>query len=365
MKKTCFFLTSLDSGGTERYLLRFLEYSQSNINATVICKNGRFGSLEDDFRNTSAEIISLKTGYFNLVSWIKLYRLLRINKFNSVVDLTGNFGGIIMIISFFAGVKKRITFYRYSSNQFKENQFKLLYNQFVKFLVFKYATLILSNSKTAFKFFFPTDYENDKRFKVIFNGVNSDDFNISETKYEIRNTLGIKKNVFLIGHIGRYDVSKNHKMIFKVAKELIKNDTTIEFLFCGMDTNSNKFKKQISNHSMIKNAHFLGERSDIPRILKSLDVFYFPSITEGQPNALIEAMLSNLPIVTSNITPIKEIMPKQMHQHLISPLDFEGTLKEIKQLKRDSKLQVPCHLEIWASKKFNSKINFEKFKIEL
>jgi glycosyltransferase involved in cell wall biosynthesis len=365
MKRTCFFLTSLDSGGTERYLLRFLEYSQNNINATVICKSGNLGSLEDNYKNTNAKIIPLKTGYFNLFSWIKLYKLFKKNKFDSVVDLTGNFGGMIMIISFFAGVKKRIVFYRYSSNQFKENQFKLIYNGLVKFLVFKYATLILSNSKTAFKFFFPRDYENDKRFKVIFNGVNSKNFNINESKEEIRNTLGIKKNTFLIGHIGRYDISKNHKTIFKVAKELIEKDTTIEFLFCGMDTNSSEFKKQISNHSMIKNVHLLGERSDIPRILKSLDIFYFPSITEGQPNALIEAMLSNLPIVTSNIASIKEIMPKQMHQHLISPLDFESTLKEIKLLKRDSKLQDSYHLEIWASKKFNSKINFKKFKIEL
>jgi glycosyltransferase involved in cell wall biosynthesis len=365
MKKVCFFLTSLDSGGTEKYLLRFLEYSQNNINATIICKSGKLGSLEQDFKKVKANIIPLKTGYFKLFSWIKIYKILKKSPFNSVVDLTGNFGGIPMMVSLFAGIKKRITFYRYSSNQFKETQFRLLYNRFVKFLVFKFATSILSNSKTAFNFFFPIVFEKDKRFKVIFNGVNFNDFIIKESKKDIRNSLGINRDVFLIGHIGRNDISKNHKTIFKVARELIKKDINIEFLFCGKGTDDEEFKKQITDIEILKNVHVLGERFDVPRILKALDIFYFPSITEGQPNALIEAMLCNLPIITSTIEPIKEIIPIEGHNLLIDPYEVSKAVKSILAIRNNATIERKYKYKNWAIKNFNFETNFRIFENEI
>ena len=365
MKKVCFILTSLDSGGTERYLLRFLNYSKDNIKATVICKGARLGSLENDFKKTQATILPFKLDYFNIILWYKWYKLFKANKFDTVVDLTGNFGGIPMMIAYIANVKKRIVFYRYSSNQFIETRFRLLYNHFVKSLVNRFSTRILSNSNTAIKFFFPNKKETDKRFKVISNGIDLDNFTFATSKEEIRNTLGINNDNFLIGHIGRFDSSKNHTTIFKVARELIQDDPTVEFLFCGNGTDSIEFKKLISDNGIIKNTYLLGERSDVPKILKALDIFYFPSITEGQPNALIEAMLSNLPIVTSDIASIKEIVPLQIHKHLVPPLNINSSIKEIKLLKENPNLQKQYKLYNWAILNFNSKKNFKIFKEEL
>ena len=365
MKKVCFILTSLDSGGTERYLLRFLNYSQSSIEATVICKSTKLGSLEKDFRNTNATIIPFKLDYFNVLLWFKWYRLFKTNKFDTVVDLTGNFGGIPMMIAHSAKVKKRIVFYRYSSNQFVETRFRLLYNNFVKSLVNRYATSILSNSKTALNFFFPNKRKDDKRCKVIPNGVNPKHFTIEIDKAAVRQSFGINKDAFLVGHIGRFDSSKNHPTIFKVAKELIRKDTSISFLFCGMDTNGKAFKDEIKKYGIEKNVYLLGERTDIPTIFKILDVFYFPSVTEGQPNALIEAMISELPIVTSNIAPIKEIIPVEKHSLLIDAMDVEAAVKTIEKIKNSEAVKKEYQLKDWAIKNFNFETNFKKFEIEL
>ena len=74
MKKTCFFITSLESGGTEKYLLRFLEHYKDEINATLICKSGKLGVLERNFRNTNSRIIPIKTGYLNFLFGLKFIK---------------------------------------------------------------------------------------------------------------------------------------------------------------------------------------------------------------------------------------------------------------------------------------------------
>jgi len=129
---------------------------------------------------------------------------------------------------------------------------------------------------------------------------------------------------------------------------------------CGKNTETltpeinQKIKDQI---------HLLGYRKDIPRILKSFDLYFFPSITEGQPNALIEAMLAGLPIVASNISPIQEMLPNAMIASLHAPDDVVGFVKEIEDIYLKNKEQPD--LQNWALEKFSSDTQFEKFYKEL
>ena len=366
-KKVCFIISTFDSGGTENYLLRFLNFSKDSIEATVICKNNNCtaGVLKKEYDKLGIPIICQSLGYINLKKFKRFFFILKQNNFDTICDLTGNFGGIPMLFANILKIDNRIVFYRRSSYAFKQTKFNLIYNYFVNKLVDGNATKVFSNSSYAINFFFPYKNDSDKRFKVIYNGVNFNDYFIKESKEEIRKILGIKKDVYLVGHIGRYDSAKNHQTIFKVIKEMVKKDSNIEFLFCGKDTNSESFKEEIAQYGIINNVHLLGERSDIPRILKSLDLFYFPSVTEGQPNALIEAMLSDLAIITSNIAPIKEIIPKLMYQQLLDPLEIEKTVDDIKHIKNNPNIQDKYNLKDWAINKFNSEANFKIFEKEL
>jgi glycosyltransferase involved in cell wall biosynthesis len=98
----------------------------------------------------------------------------------------------------------------------------------------------------------------------------------------------------------------------------------------------------------------LGYRKDVPRVLKSLDCFLFPSLTEGQPNALIEAMVSEIPIVASDIPSIKECVPSKIADTLKKPLDVQGFKNEILNIFKKNKKQVSLEIR----HKFNHNINF-------
>ncbi|MDR1882732.1 MAG: glycosyltransferase [Prevotella sp.] len=354
-KKVAFFVTGLESGGIENYLLRFLTHYKDEINAHVYCKSGAKGVLEDKYKSIGAQIIPMKIGYFNLFQFKRIYDKFIIEKYCTVCDFTGNFAGIIMMLSYYAKINNRIAFYRGSTNHFRANYIRLLYNEWMKKLVEKYSSYILSNSKVALDFFYPNRDRQDSRCQVIYNGIDSKKF--LSTKDELRDELSIPKSAFVVGHVGRFAKEKNHDLIIKVAFDLCKKHDDIFFLLCGkgVDENLANIVEQEGLSSRIK---LLGNRTDIIRILNTMNCFYFPSKTEGQPNALIEALITGLPFVASNIEPIKESIPKAFHDQLVNIDTIEQSCLKILEIYNKDK---NIDLRNWAVDFYNVTNLFDQF----
>jgi glycosyltransferase involved in cell wall biosynthesis len=305
IKNISFLVNNLDSGGIENYLLRFLQYKHSEFNRIYIyCKSGSGGQLENDYlKIPNVEIVKRKHSYFNIFSFIWMNDFFKRKDVSVVCDFTGNFAGLPVTVAVFANVKKRIVFYRSAMDAFKQSFLKNLYSKFVKHLTFKFSTTILSNSEAAFDYFYKIDWRNNKRFKVIHNGINADAF--IQTTENLRAELKIPNDAFVIGHTGRYNQAKNHQTILNVAFRLVRKYPDIYFLFCG-----NGVKKSLSDLVLSEGLDgrilLFENRTDIPVFLNTLDCYFFPSTREGQPNALIEAMIMGLPFIASDIPPIRE-----------------------------------------------------------
>lgn len=362
MKSVAFIVTTLNSGGLENYLLRFLKYSENNLKPLVICKGGEFGDLEHRYYNIKdISLVKMEIGYINIISLVQLYAVLRKYEVDVVCDFTGNFAGLPLLISKFAGIKSRIAFYRGATNHFKEDKFRLLYNNLVKALVKKYATTILSNSLAAFNFFFPHKIVADKRFHLIPNGIDSDDF--CKESSNLRGELSIPNSAFVIGHVGRYNSAKNHNTIIQVAIALCVSNPDFYFVLCGKGVDEN-LKEVISRAKLTDRIRLLGYRSDVSRVLNTLDVFYFPSVTEGQPNALIEAMVKGLPFVASNIGPILETVPENLHNQLVAPNDVDSAVSKLIALYHSHNRHKYTCAE-WAKEKYSADSCFSLFMEKL
>lgn len=356
-----FFVTSLQSGGIENYLLRFLNlYHQRFDKIIIYSKLGKGGVLKDHFMaipNVSLKIsmVSYKRpySYLQLKSWFKPYRNY------TICDFTGNFGGTVVWIGKKAGINKRVVFYRRSSDDFQKNVFRSSYNNWVKKLVYKYATNILSNSKTALNYFHGGKWETDKRFKVIYNGIDVESF--TSEKKNLRQELNIPKEAFVVGHTGRFDYAKNHDTILEVAEQLINRHSDVYFILCG-DSVPENLKISLEKKGISNKVLTFGYRNDIPAFLNTMNCYFFPSVTEGQPNALIEAMISGVPIVASNIDPIKETTHPSMHSYLRDPLDVSGFSELIESIYHSSDYtQNTTLFTDWAISHFDYKIRFEQF----
>jgi len=330
MRNVVFFVTGLDSGGLENYLLRFLRYAGHEFcNIEVFCKGGKGGQLSSEYlkiKNVKIHVRNLS--FFNLIDYVSLIRFFKKKNIDTVCDFTGNFAGLVLVAAKLGGVDRRLVFYRGATAHFGNNKFKIFYDKIVKKLTYYSATSILSNSCAAFECFFPK-VKYDSRFEVIYNGIDPKPFQL-DLDNNLRNTFAIPRDAFVIGHTGRFNYAKNHQIILDVAEILINKYDNFYFLLCGNGVATNL--SEVVEKKGLKERMILSEnRSDIPVFLNTLDVFLFPSITEGQPNALIEAMVMGIPFVASNIQPIKETVG-EFSSNLYPPHDTKGFVNAIENI---------------------------------
>ena len=355
--KVIFIITSLEQGGIETYLIRFLEKYGSKIQSIVICiKNKKNSYLYNRYKEKTNEIIFLPSG---LSKFIFTYKFIKKNNDAVVCDFRGTFSAFTILIAYFNNVKKRIVFYRESQYQFKANILKDLYVFISKKIIIKYSTSILSNSQAAFNNFFKDKELMNKNFKVIRNGVFSGK-NILTKDNNLRKELGLKEDFFIIGHVGRYTNAKNFNVMIKIANILCKNDSNIYFLFCGKGV-CESLDKLVIDTNIRSKIITPGHCENINDYYSLMNIFLFPSINEGQPNALIEALLNEIPIVASNIQPIIETLPKEIHPFLSNPSDFMSFINYIKRIQSKDNLYDAFSAKKWAETNFCQKKRFLDF----
>ncbi|WP_290794827.1 glycosyltransferase [Flavihumibacter sp. UBA7668] len=364
MRTYFFIITSLNSGGIENYLLRFLKYINGDSRAIVICRSGEFGELHDKYISLkNVEIFRFSLNDFNLFEYFRFYKLLKSYKPCSVCDFSGNFSANTLFVSFLAGIKIRISFYRNSSNRFKASFFKNLINYLLKYVTIFFSTRILLNSYAAIQFYFGKQGLKNSKLNVVYNGIDPEDFKDVLIDKRFRKELNIKDSSFVIGHTGRFDPAKNHNLILNLAVILKKQyGDKICFVLVGKGTEKIIDLEIYKENNLEATVFCVGYHSDIPKVLGSFNLYLFPSITEGQPNALIEAMISGVPVVASNIPSIKEIIPQNNWPRLRDPNDIWGFVEEVSAAYINNDFVI---LKEWAENNFNYKKQFNIFLGEL
>ena len=363
-KNILFVITGIKTGGIETYLLRFLKSKKNQIKPIILVQSlDKDDLFYEDFINIGVKIIYLPIT-FSPLSLSNFYSLLKREQINCVCDFRGDFSGITLLFSSLANIKNRVVFYRESRFQFKPTFLKNIYVKFLHFLTLNFSTKILSNSNYAFTSFYKKNELRNKYHKVIRNGVYSKKIEEIDFHKNIRKKYFIPKNAFVVGHVGRFSPAKNHKFLVEIAKQLCKTEDDIYLLLCGSKV-SESINDDLIESCIREKVITPGLCTNIYSYLEAMDVFVFPSLNEGQPNALIEAMIASLPIVASNIPSIKETVSAEMSQVLFLPSDKEAFVKEILKIKNG---QISCNVDDvkkWSRNAYSQKDRFLEFYNEL
>ncbi|WP_404429627.1 glycosyltransferase [Sutcliffiella horikoshii] len=151
---------------------------------------------------------------------------------------------------------------------------------------------------------------------VLNNAVDINRFNSSNfDRNSIRESLGLKNDTFVVGHVGRFVEAKNHKFLIEVFKDVKEKCIKAHLLLIGTGELEDKIKKQVKELGLDMSVTFLGNRSDIPELMSAMDTFVFPSLREGFGNVLIEAQAIGLKCVVSSRVPNDAFITK-----LVNPL---------------------------------------------
>lgn len=134
------------------------------------------------------------------------------------------------------------------------------------------------------------------------NGVGIDIDKINKYTYnrqDIRQEFGVSDQDILLVSVGELNNNKNHiKAIEAISRCKNKN---IHYVICGIGYTREKLTEAAREYKVQDRVHLLGFREDVLAVLKSSDIFVFPSIREGLSVAMMEAMAAGLPVIASKI----------------------------------------------------------------
>lgn len=148
----------------------------------------------------------------------------------------------------------------------------------------------------------------DARFRterslVLNNGIDFTHFDISINKNAVRKKIGIPENAFVVGHIGRFINQKNHFYLVDIFSEIIKKNRNAFLLMIGDGELKENVSKRLDALGLKNHYLILSNRTDIPKLMRIMNIFIFPSFFEGLPVVLMESQKSELKsIVSNNIT---------------------------------------------------------------
>ena len=143
------------------------------------------------------------------------------------------------------------------------------------------------------------------------NAIDPSAFSFSEvTRESLRAELGLEGR-FAVGHIGRFNLQKNHKRLIEIFAQLKKIKPDAVLLLVGEGELEEETRAKVSELGVEDSVKFLGVRSDVPKLCMAMDVFVMPSLFEGLPVVGVEAQAAGLPCVFSaEVTDEVVILPQ-------------------------------------------------------
>lgn len=299
----------LNRGGAELRTLDVVRrLKPSDPEMEFVALSGLPGDLDDEIRNLGGKVhyCKLDLGF----PW-RFKRLLRDRRIDVVHSHVHMASGLMLRHAGIAGVPVRIAHFRSCGSGKPMTSRRWMQNIVMRHWMNRWATLILGNSHSSLSQGWHPNWESDQRCAVIHNGLDITPFKnqFNTSPVTVRSEFGWPERCPIAIHVGRMDPAKNHLRLLEIWAEMAKDDSSWRFLSVGRHDQPLLTALNAKSQSLgiASKLNWAGERSDVARLLMASEIMVFPSIREGLPGAVLEANAAGLPVVGSDIAPMKEI----------------------------------------------------------
>lgn len=152
-----------------------------------------------------------------------------------------------------------------------------------------------------------------------------------------RAELGLTNNDVVLLSIGELSTGKNHIAVLNALAQI--SDDKVKYIICGQGLLERYLHIEAEKLGLQKQVIFLGFRRDVLEICEMADIFIFPSLREGLPVALMEAMLKKMPCIVSKIRGNIDLIEEGKGGFLVEKNDFMTFAEKINLLKNDLELR--------------------------
>jgi len=139
----------------------------------------------------------------------------------------------------------------------------------------------------------------------------------------------------LVGMVGRLSWKKGYEHAIEAARLLAERIPGLRFDVVGDGPLRGQLEEQVRNAGLAGTVRFLGQRRDVPELMRRFDCFVLSSVIEGMPNALLEAMALGRPVVTTSAGGSAEVVVDGESGFVVPPADPAALAAAVERVLRD------------------------------
>lgn len=296
---------ALNRGGAETMIMNlYRNINKDKLQFDFAIQTKKECAYDQEIRNMGGKIynlprFSLSNGWNYIREWKKFFQ---IHKEYKIIHC--HIASTASIIIFLAK-KYGIDVILHSHSTAYERSFagiiKKIFSVPLKFMKVDYY---FACSKEAGEWLFGNKIIKDsKKIQIINNAIDIGifEFNI-DTRLQLRKKLFLE-NCFILGHVGRFDQQKNHDFLIDIFSEVCKKKENSRLILIGEGELEDKIKRKVEEYNLKDKVIFLGVQSNVYDWMSVMDIFVFPSLSEGLGMALVEAQANGLHCIASSNIP--------------------------------------------------------------
>ncbi|GAA4114377.1 glycosyltransferase family 1 protein [Aquimarina addita] len=294
-------INSLHFGGAEKLLVESIPlYKEKGLIMDILLLNGERTPFYDELKNKNVNIIHLNSNrslysplHINaLRKYLKRYDIVHVHLFPALywVALANIFKTkkpkLVLTEHNTENRRRKITIFKYLD--------KFIYSKFSRIIAISDGVASnlkthLSNSKTS--------------ISVINNGINLEAIK-KATPYK-NSDLGIPEESKVVIQVSSFTSQKDQKTLIKAMSSISKN---VHLLLIGDGPLKNENEALVKKLQLEQRVHFLGHRSDVPKLVNTADISVLSSHYEGFGLAIVEGMAAGNASIGSNVPGLSEII---------------------------------------------------------
>ncbi|MBI2640551.1 MAG: glycosyltransferase family 4 protein [Candidatus Sungbacteria bacterium] len=346
-KKILYVITKSVWGGAQRYVFDLatnLPKDRFDVAVVTGGKGALTGKLEQaGIRTIPLPILQERGGFFEVVfslanirTLFSLVRIFRQEKPDIIHLNSSKIGGLGAVAAFFYKVTSNqlpVTIFTVHGWGFKEDR-PLPIRALIFFIswfssLFQNKIICINNADfKAAKKFIPR-----RKLALIFNGIGPIDFlPRAEARAFFAQKIGrvLTEDDIIIGTVA--ELTKNKGLNYLIDAI---NQMKLQTIIIGSGEDHEKLQKQIISLQMQDDIFLVGFIPDAARYLKAFDIFVLPSIKEGLPYTIMEAMSAGLPVIATNVGGIPDLVSDGSEGMLAPAKESNKLARAILELARD------------------------------
>ena len=323
-----FVLSTFGIGGSERKIARLANrLAEEGVYVMLACMNGPFTLEQVISRDVPIRKLD-RRGKFSLAAVWRLRQILLRERPRTVLAVNLYQALYVALARLFLPYRPRtvalVNTSTFGGSLFRRRVYQWVLSRF---------DLTVHGSQAQRRFWFKADCEAWQRSTVIYNGVDSDHFELTgsfEAGKRLRASLGVKPESLLIGTVSMCRPEKNQEVLLTALRRLRVARVDAHLVIAGDGPLLPRLRQRAAELEIADRVHFIGALPDVRPVLAALDVFVLPSIAvESFSNAALEAMSIGRPVILSDIGGAREMIADGVEGYVVSPTELAARLPAI------------------------------------